>query len=115
VDGKKLTETIMALAAVDPVKLWEGIVSRFEEIVQNLLLRLVECPSHSNPDPAKNRSRDTLSGLVRDIRATYRSEAPPELVRLRDHPWIIHWQLDEIDLLLYRHPSRMEHYDKAER
>lgn len=78
-DGKKLTETIMALAAVDPVKLWEGIVSRFEEIVQN------------------------------------RSEAPPELVRLRDHPWIIHWQLDEIDLLLYRHPSRMEHYDKAER
>lgn len=68
-----------------------------------------------NPNPAKTESCDTLSGLVRDIRATYRSEAPQGPAQLQDHPSIIHWQLDEIDLLLYRHPSQMdEHYDKAE-
>lgn len=61
------------------------------------------------------RSCDTFSGLVRDIRATYRSGAPQEPARLRDHPSIIHWQLDVIGLLRYRHPSQMdEHYDKAE-
>lgn len=79
------------------------------------MLTLVEGPSHSNPNLAKTESCDTLSGLARDRRATYRSEAPPGPAQLRGHPWIIHWQLDEIDLLLYRHPSRMdEHYDKAE-
>jgi hypothetical protein len=54
-----------------------------------------------------------IVGLFEAI-AQNRSEAPQGLAQLRDRPSIIHWQLDEIDLL-YQVPSLMDgHYDKAE-